>query len=644
VTTKAYRAILSRSATVGVLAGALTVFLTVLLNQGCAGIKQQQTDTSAGGASATGGGATSGLGGSTGAGGMVIMPAGCNGPCTDFEPTANNPNPIFGPNVPTDVTGMFGSPSGNGPCVTEPEDGALFPNNWLSPRVHVPGYSSSGYLKITFHADMESTDLVAYAMGDSWALPKNVWQGLAQHIVNQQVTVTVQTPGGGATTVHFQIAPVGAGGSMVFWSMDPSQVGKMGVESMPQSAIVDDSKLLGFSVGDDSTVETLNIEQVQQQTSTQGGMTQGSHCIGCHVGTPDGNYVAYIDSWPWSAVFAGISPSNTGLPLTNNDYSGAVCTSWNTCTGNRTFMQYPWGGGLAFSPAHWPADGMMGERIAIMASQLAAADTVAPWNQDDKLPGNLVWIDTQSTAITMNNGQPWPTQGTAYGYMQHTGDLGGVAFPTWSNDGNTIVYASSAGGTGDQDGRLNQGTTDLYQVPYNDKAGGQATPVPGASLPSVEEYYPAFSPDSSLIAFTGVPMGQVMYANPMAQLYVVPFGPSSAAPLRLAANDPPSCTKMTSPGINNHWPKWAPDVETDANGNTYYWIIFSSNRYGTPPVTTSFSGTPTTVEVSQLYITAVVRTELMTITYPAIYLYNQPVNRLNTTPAWQDFHIPIVID
>ena len=31
-------------------------------------------------------------------------------------------------------------------------------------------------------------------------------------------------------------------------------------------------------------------------------------------------------------------------------------------------------------------------------------------------------------------------------------------------------------------------------------------------------------------------------------------------------------------------------------------------------------------------------------TYPAIYLYNQPANRLNTTPAWQDFHIPIVID
>ena len=50
------------------------------------------------------------------------------------------------------------------------------------------------------------------------------------------------------------------------------------------------------------------------------------------------------------------------------------------------------------------------------------------------------------------------------------------------------------------------------------------------------------------------------------------------------------------------------------------------------------------VQVSQLYITAVVKNELTTATYPAIYLYNQDPTRLNTTPAWQDFNIPIVID
>ena len=189
---------------------------------GCAGVKPVAT-AGTGGSSATGGsigtGNTTGTGGST-----VITPTGCNGQCTDFEPTADNPNPIFQVNVPTDVGGMFGTPSGSGPCVTEPEDGSLFPNNWLPPRVHVPG--NTGYLKITFHADMESTDLVAYAQGDSWALPKPIWQSLAAHINEQNITVTVQTPNGGATSVNFQIAPVGAGGSMVFWSMDPKAVGK----------------------------------------------------------------------------------------------------------------------------------------------------------------------------------------------------------------------------------------------------------------------------------------------------------------------------------------------------------------------------------------------------------------------------------
>ena len=138
--------------------------------------------------------------------------------------------PIFDLGVSSDVAGRFGLPSRGGPCVTEPEDGALFPNNWLRPRVRVPG--STGALKITFHADKEANDLVAYTNGESWALPKDVWRKLAHHVVEQDITVTVQTPAGGATSVKFQVAPVGAGGSMVFWAANPAAAGKMGVESM----------------------------------------------------------------------------------------------------------------------------------------------------------------------------------------------------------------------------------------------------------------------------------------------------------------------------------------------------------------------------------------------------------------------------
>jgi hypothetical protein len=42
-----------------------------------------------------------------------------------------------------------------------------------------------------------------------------------------------------------------------------------------------------------------------------------------------------------------------------------------------------------------------------------------------------------------------------------------------------------------KDGRLNQGATDLYSVPYNAGNGGDAKPVPGASDKNWEEFYAA---------------------------------------------------------------------------------------------------------------------------------------------------------
>ena len=133
-----------------------------------------------------------------------------------------------------------------------------------------------------------------------------------------------------------------------------------------------------------------------------------------------------------------------------------------------------------------------------------------------------------------------------------------------------------------------------------------------------------------------------MFANPNAEMWVVPLQPGAQAK-RLVANDPPSCSGKASPGVNNHWPKWSP-TRTTVGTKTYYWMIFSSNRYGIPPVTTSSGGSTKIVQVSQLYITAVVADEVSITTYPAIYLWNQPQNRLNTTPAWENFNIPIVVE
>ncbi|MEP6652965.1 MAG: hypothetical protein ABJA82_06375, partial [Myxococcales bacterium] len=74
----------------------------------------------------------------------------------------------------------------------------------------------------------------------------------------------------------------------------------------------------------------------------------------------------------------------------------------------------------------------------------------------------------------------------------------------------------------------------------------------------------------------------------------------------------------------------------------YYWIIFSSNRTGITPVKSRY-GPMRTVEISQLYMAPVVLNEFNKPTsYPAIYLWNQPKDSVNTTPAWSTFMIPTV--
>ena len=535
---------------------------------------------------------------------------------------------------------MFGAPTGSGPCVTEPEDGALFPSNWLRPRVRVPG--STGLLKITFHADREANDLVAYASGETWSLPKSIWSALASHVVDEDVTVAVQTLGGGATAVKFRIAPAAATGSIVFFAMDPTQAGKADIETMSQTAIVNDASLKGFAPGDEATVDVLKITDVQQQVATLSGNTQGSHCIGCHVGPR--TETTWGSSTPGRG--APVSPTSTAdlrqACAALHRASGASCTSWNNCTVPATYVQYPWMGPMAFSTAHWsPGDQ---RRSSPHRCELIGL----PWNIDDFAAGQLVWMDTESTADHDAQRPAGPHPGHCLRLSAHTGDPPrGRRSPPGATTATDRVRLDAGPLPGSErlrdSGRAaHRGRTDLYAVPYNNNAGGAASPVPGASTTSREEYYPSFSPDDQLIAYTAVPAGQQMYANPNAEIFVVPRSAGTTA-IRLRANDPPACSGRSSPGINNHWPRFAP-VAPVIGGRTYYWLVFSTNHYGLPTVTTNFNATTTVVAVSQLYVTAIVVDEMRVTTYPAVYLWNQPQNLLNTTPAWENFHIPAVVN
>jgi hypothetical protein len=212
------------------------------------------------------------------------------------------------------------------------------------------------------------------------------------------------------------------------------------------------------------------------------------------------------------------------------------------------------------------------------------------------------------------------------------------------------------------------GIADIYTVPYNNRQGGTATPVSGASDPLWSELYPSFSANDAFIAFARAPSTEDMYYNSHDEVWVVPSGGATAstAPQRLVANDPPACSGSVSPGVTNSWPRWSPDVETCPNGLTYYWIVFSSTREGVPwgagTRMLNDSDAPTMAKVtSQLYLAGMTvdQTTGEISTYPALHIWTQPSEtgqglpactsgatvdagapQSNHTPEWENFVVP----
>ena len=606
--------------------------ILVGLVAGCAGAKVSVTNAGGGGGSGSGGGGN----GNGGASGPTIdldakgptpvtpvdpgsAPLPCSNPtaCTDF-PTAAINDPKAPSAIPSNPGSQFsGSPSGSGPCVTEPEDGSLFPYNWTRPRIKWTG--TSGLVQITIHADLEANDLVVYTTADHWIMDKNIWQDLASHVHESDISVTVRAAGGGATTVKFQVASASAAGSIVFWAADPSVVGVQNVTTVQDTT----SLLRGFTVGEEGTVETLKFSQVKQPSKEQSYNNRTPTCIGCHAATPDSGFVAFVDNWPWNSVISGVKSDNVGAQLPS------------LSTGGLSDLNKPWAGAPTFSSAFWQT----GNRMMVTTS--SQQSDLTPWSTDNKQPAKLVWynLDSPTPDPTPSVGQgPVAQVGKQYDVIARNGDSNGAAFPTWSHDGSTIIYSSTNGGC--QDGRLEKGATDLYAVPYNGGKGGDAKPVPGASEKTSEEYYAAYSPDDQIVLFDRVPSGDPMYANPNAEIYFVPMGsaPGAGKSVRLKANDPVACSGKSSPGVNNHFPKWAP-VASAYKGRTYYWVIYSSNRAGIPKVTAK-QGDGKDHEISQLYLTAISLENGTYQTYKSVYLWWQPTNMVNTTPVWDMLQIP----
>ena len=482
--------------------------------------------------------------------------------------------PDGGGAAPPNAPQLFGGPSQGaqtgGPCLIEPEVGSLYPKNWLRPRFRWIAANGENLFELRLHVANQVNDLVVYTTAASWTMPKPMWDLLSTD--SNDVPMTVSIRGGVFDGTNLNGAALGSNGSIGVAPVDaPGTIVYWSILRGPWTAL-----LKGFAVGDETVANVLTPAQVTEYSTG---------CIGCHNSTPDGKFVSFSSQNGWQNGLADVEPNQTGtLP------------PWLGAAG-RAAVETAQMGIHTFSKSHWAS----GDRIEISAH-----------DPNDNGKSELVWIDLEAQS------------GNAMGTLARTNDARHAGAPSWSHDGTTIAYVST---DANKDGRLDDGEADIYLVPYANKAGGSATPLPGASDPGPREYYPAFSPDDRFLAYNKAAAGN-MYDNSMAELYVIPGAGGSST--RLLANDPPACTGKTSPGVTNSWAKWAPDARTTRDGRTFYWAVFSSKR--------SPAGNP------QLYVTPIVVDSVGTVTtYHALYLWNQPADEDNHTPAWDYFMIPPLV-
>ena len=142
-------------------------------------------------------------------------------------------------------------------------------------------------------------------------------------------------------------------------------------------------------------------------------------------------------------------------------------------------------------------------------------DIKTPWGVGTPItgqPGRLAWVDVKVDRLPrLNNGAADPDPGARRSTTwRDTNDPpGGSPFPTWSHDGTSIVYSSTRDPSPGIDERLRlrrtgastRGATDLYEIPYANRAGrGSGSRFGGASTSDPRGVHAFVLPDDRLIA------------------------------------------------------------------------------------------------------------------------------------------------
>src|SRR5882672_7582355 len=176
--------------------------LSVLVASSCATTGQDSPFGRDGGASSGSGSFFAGDDGSGGFGGgfnvsdCSTLARSCDS-CQDFPaaPLIDASPDDGSPPTPMDAASHFADPGlgAGGPCLVEPSDGTLIPQNWLRPRFrYAPVSGSETLFEIRIHAQRQKNDLVVYTTSKTWKMPKPLWDALRASAWDEDITVTVR--------------------------------------------------------------------------------------------------------------------------------------------------------------------------------------------------------------------------------------------------------------------------------------------------------------------------------------------------------------------------------------------------------------------------------------------------------------------
>lgn len=155
--------------------------------------------------------------------------------------------------------------------------------------------------------------------------------------------------------------------------------------------------------------------------------------------------------------------------------------------------------------------------------------------------------------------------------------------PDWSADGRMIAFTDVGQHVTDQ--RSFKGQIAIIR---SDGTGWSAPQVLVPREPGTNHYYPAISPNNSILVFntskcakgdTGEDCDFDM--DPTSKMFSVGIGTDPGAPVELAAANAPGIEDGTTVKITNSFPRWSPFITQLSEGRDLLWLTFTSKRaYG----------------------------------------------------------------